>query len=186
MALIEPYSYKAARALLECFCAELAANQNTDPTLKMPKHCCLRAGSEVPLDVTPDGFTATDRCCQGEAYVTVNSIYPSAVSGFPEPDTGPTAAGCQPGTLTVALQMGTIRCLNDQKSCPENELKLRLMLADAQAAYKAACCWGKQLKTVVRPGTKWFAGTWEQGGPDGGCLTGTMQLFVSVPGFGCC
>jgi len=186
VALIEPISYKVARELLTCFCAALAANADADDTLTMPGRCCLRAGVDIPLDITAEGFAATDMCCVGEAYVKVVSIYPSMV--FPDPDSGPLANGCQLQRLTVALEMGTIRCINDDKSCAENELKLRWMLADAQAAYAAACCWGKILQTpeVVGRGTKWFASAWEQAGPDGDCLTGAMQLFVSIPGPGCC
>ena len=186
MALIEPVSYKVARELLTCLCAELAANANEDDTLAMPGRCCLRAGVDIPFDVTADGFAATDMCCVGEAYVKVMTEYPSLV--FPEPDAGPQANGCQLQRMTVSLEMGTIRCINDDKSCAENELKLRWMLADKEAMYRAACCWGKRLQKpdVVGRGTKWFAGAWEQAGPDGDCLSGTMQLFASIPGPGCC
>lgn len=187
MALIQPTSYLVAKKLLECFCAELAANANEDATLKMPGRCCLRAGVDVPLDVNVDGFVVTDMCCIGEAYVKVISVYPSLT--FPEPDAAPlSTSGCQMTRLTVALEMGTIRCINDDKDCAENDLKLRWMLADAQASFNAACCWGKALQdpAVVGRGTRWFAGAWEQAGPDGDCLTGTMQLFASIPGPGCC
>jgi len=186
MALIEPTPYKIARSLLACFCAELSANANNDDTLTMPARCCLRAGTEVPLDIDVDGFVAVDQCCLGEAYVKVGVIYPSMV--FPEPDAGPLANGCQLQRLAVSIEMGTIRCINDDKDCDENELKLRWMLADADAAYRAACCWGKAIQdpAISGRGTKWFAGLWEQGGPDGDCLTGNMQLFAGYAGPGCC
>lgn len=186
MAIFEPVAYKVARELMICFCAALAANTAADATIAMPGRCCVRAGVDIPLDVTVDGFNATDMCCVGEAYVKVISIFPSMV--FPEPDAGPLANGCQLQRLTVTLEMGTIRCIQDDKECVENELKLRWMLADAQASYVAACCWSKRLQdpAVVGRGTKWFAGAWEQAGPDGDCLTGTMQLAVSIPGPGCC
>lgn len=188
MALLEPVAYKIARELMTCFCAELAANALEDNTLEMPDRCCLRAGSEIPLDVTPDGFTVMDLCCLGEAYVKVNAMYPATGVDWTSPDTVPLANGCQLQRLTVGLEMGTIRCIDDAKGCTENELKLRWMLNDGMAAYRAACCWSKAIQNPVVSGrgTKWFAGVWEQGGPDGDCLTGNMQLFANFQGPGCC
>lgn len=189
MALIEPLTYRAAKALLTCLCAELAANEVADPTLVMPKRCCLRAGSDIPFDITDSGV---DLCCQGEAYVKIVDFYPSAA--FPEPDQ-PTANGCQMARFTLALELGVLRCIPDQPTCEESDFALRRNMADAEAAFRAACCWGTAMNTPTLPypqppelpslgrkGTKWFAGPWTPGGPDGLCLTGTMGLFVSLPG----
>lgn len=179
---IEPLSWKIAKSLIACLCAELAANFVADPTLPMPKRCCLRAGSEILMDVTDAG---EDLCCSGEAYVKVISIYPSAA--FPEPDQ-PTATPCQMSRYTMALELGVLRCIPDSATCTESDFAVRRAMADGEAAFRAACCWGADLKTpqLVGRGVKWFAGGWDIGGPDGLCVTGTMPLFVSLPGPGCC
>lgn len=185
MATIEPLSWRIAQSLLACLCEALAANSNEDPTLPMPQRCCFRAGVDTVLNITNDGFNAIDQCCLGEAYVKLISVYPSTV--FPEPDSVPTTTTCQLSRLTVSLEMGTIRCISNDPDCAESSDKVRLMAADMQAMYKAVCCWQKRInKAPFRPGTKWFAGAWEQAGPDGGCLTGTIPVFASIPGPGCC
>jgi hypothetical protein len=182
---IEPLSWLTAKALIECVCAELAQNANDDPTLPMPSHCCLRAGTEIPFEITVDGLIAVDRCCEGEAYVKINSVYPSL--NFPNPDEAPLNTPCQLQRLAVSLEIGTIRCINTD-DCDENSEKLRLMTADADAMFRAVCCWAKALKEIPGMGRnpKWFAQGWEQAGPEGGCLSGTMQVFASIPGPGCC
>lgn len=188
MAILEPVAYKVARSLMECFCAALAANAAADDTLAMPGRCCLRAGVDIPLDVTADGFILQDQCCIGEAFVKINGVFPASSTDFTTPDAEPVNGRCQMQRLTIALEMGTIRCIDDDKGCDENELKLRWMLNDMMASYTAVCCWAKDMKRpeVVGPSVKWFAGGWEQGGPDGDCLTGLIQVFANIPGPGCC
>lgn len=181
MATIEPVSFQVARLLLNCFCDALAANAAEDPTIAAPRNCCLRPGVDVPLDVDANG---NDLCCEGEAWVKIVSVYPS--SQFPVPDEAPLSNPCQLQRLTVALELGIMRCIPEDATCEERTDKLRIMMADADAAFRAACCWGDQLSKTVGRGTKWFAGSFDQGGPDGLCLTGTMSLFASIKGPGCC
>lgn len=180
---VEPLPYRVAKALLTCLCAELAANEVADATLTMPARCCLRAGTEIPFDITDSGI---DLCCQGEAYVKIIDFYPSAA--FPEPDQ-PTANACQMTRFTLALELGVLRCIPDQPTCEASDFVMRRTMADGEAAFRAACCWGTTMQNpgtdplpLGRRGTKWFAGPWTPGGPDGLCVTGTMGLFVSLPG----
>ena len=183
MALIEPPAYKAAKLLLECLCAELAANQNEDPTLEMPARCCLRAGAETLIDIDNTGV---DYCCLGEAYVKVLGVYPS--SNFPEIDEF-VAGSCQMKHFTAQLELGVLRCIADSPTCEESDFAVRRALADAAAGYRAACCWGKALQEPIngfRRGTKWFAGPWGAAGPEGLCVSGAMTLQVSLPGISCC
>lgn len=183
MAVIEPVSYKMARILLECLCQELAANSIEDDTIPMPQRCCFRAGSEVPLMINVEGQVATDQCCLGEAYVKYIGEYPSTT--FPEPDTtipGP----CQLSAMAVTFEMGTIRCLNEEPDCVESSDKMRIMMADEEAMLRAVCCWQKRVKKEIWRGFQWLAGGGESGGPDGGCLTLTMQVQGSRRGPGCC
>lgn len=190
---IEPLPYRVAKKLLECLCAELAANAIADPDLKMPARCCLRAGAEIPFDITDSG---EDLCCRGEAYVKIVDFYPSQL--FPEPDQ-PTANACQLTRFTLALELGVLRCIPDLPTCEESDFAMRRMMADGEAAYRAACCWGAAMNTATLPtpvppelpslgrkGTRWFAGPWTPGGPDGLCLPATMGLFVSLPGPAAC
>jgi len=180
---VQPRSWEWATLLLGCFCAKLQANADADPTLPMPLRCCLRAGVDIPMDVNEEGFVLVDRCCEGEAYVKISSIYPSS-QAFPEPDSAALNTPCQMQMLAVSLEMGTLRCLPSDPDCVQSSEAVRLMAADAQAAFDAVCCWVKQMKEVNR-GVKWFAQGWEMGGPEGQCLSGTMQVFASIPG-PCC
>lgn len=184
MAEIRPVAWQIATSLIQCFCAELAANAAEDPTLPMVSRCCLRAGSEVPMDITEEGFIAIDQCCPGEAYVKVNSIFPSSQS-FPEPDAAALNTPCQMQQLAVSLEMGVFRCLPEYPDCVDSSYAVRQQAADAEAAFRAVCCWVKDMNTTIRRGTKWFAQGWENGGPEGQCLSGTMQVFASMPG-PCC
>lgn len=182
MALIEPLSYRVAKALITCFCAELAANFITDPTLTMPGRCCLRAGVDTILEVDERGI---DRCCVGEGYVKIVDTYPS--SAFPVPDEF-VAGPCQGRRFTVALELGVIRCVPIDPSCEQADFAVRRIAADGEAAFRSICCWATALKDplLVGPGVKWFNGGWTPAGPDGGCLTASMPVFVSIPGLPCC
>lgn len=181
---IEPVSWRIARDLLTCFCAELAQNANDDPTVPMPQRCCLRGGVDIPLMINTEGLIASDQCCLGEAYVKIVRSY----QGFPEPEIAAIPVNCQMGRITEELEIGIIRCLSVDGDCAENSEALRIGMADKEAAFRALCCWRKSFKNT--PGmdrnTKYVVGAWERGGPDGGCLTGVMPVYVSVPGFGCC
>lgn len=181
MATIEPIPYQMARLLLNCFCDELAANAAQDPTIPAPMRCCLRPGINIPQDVSSTGV---DLCCEGEAYVKIVREYPSRV--FPTPDESALANPCQLQSLAVEFELGIMRCIPEDPSCEERTDRLRIMMADADAAFRAACCWGKQLTRQIERGTKWFAGSFDQEGPDGLCLSGTMPLFASRKGPGCC
>lgn len=184
MALITPPAYTVAQLLVECLCQELQANADEDDTLPMVARCCLRGGSEVPMDITTDGLIAVDQCCPGEAYVKLTSIFPSS-QNFPEPDTAALNTPCQMQTLAVALEIGVFRCIAQYPDCDDSAYAVRLQAADAAAAFRAVCCWVKAMNVQVRRGTKWFAQGWANDGPQGQCLSGTMQVFASLPG-PCC
>ena len=179
---IEPVEFRVAQALLSCLCTALNNNAAEDPSLPAPVRCCLRAGVDIPLDVTDEG---EDLCCGGEAYVKIISTYPSTT--FPQPDEY-TANDCQMQRLTVALELGVFRCLPLSPTCDESSFAVRRLAADRQAAMAAACCWGELIQDpkVVGRGAKFFVGSWDNEGPEGMCVGGTMPLFASVPGPGCC
>jgi hypothetical protein len=181
MAEIVPTSYLYAQMLLACLCSELEANAAEDPTLPAPQRCCLRAGAEVPHDVLSDG---TDMCCLGEAYVKVGGLYPS-VQNFPEPDAAFIRGDCQLTQFGIPLELGVLRCLPAEPDCVDSAFAVRQVAADAEAAYRAVCCWGKQLD-AMRPSRLWFAGAWENFGPDGQCIGGSMPVFASKRGASCC
>ena len=181
MALIIPKPYLAATKLLDCLCEALAANFAEDDTLPMPARCCVRAGTEIAFIVTDQGV---DQCCEGEAYVKIVDTYPSSL--FPQPDEY-IKSQCQARRRTVALELGVIRCISDDPDCDESDYALRRNAADGEAAFAAACCFDKvvQRADVIGRGTATFFGGWTPSGPDGGCLAGTMPVFVSIPGPGC-
>lgn len=181
MALIIPKSYLAAKTLLTCLCAALAANEIEDPTLPMPGRCCLRAGVDIMMEISETGV---DQCCVGEAYVKIIDTYPS--SKFPEPDEFVSKA-CQAKRRTVALELGVMRCVSVDPTCDESDEAVRKMAADGEAAFAAACCFGDEIQkpAVLGRGSAFFFGGWSVAGPDGGCLLGTMPVFVSIHGPGC-
>lgn len=174
-----PTAHTYATQLLLCLCAELQANADSDPLLPKPVRCCLRGGVNVPLDISPEGI---DRCCEGEAYVKFTGQFPS--STFPEPDGGPLSPSCVIRGFALGFEMGVFRCLPEDPNCEDSSLALYRQAADAEAAFRAACCWGKSLQRAT-PGTLWWAAGWEPFGPEGQCLGGTMPLFASMRG-GCC
>lgn len=181
----DPLPYKLANSLLTCFCNALAAIEAQDATLPKPGVCCLRPGVEVPFDVADDG---TDMCCfdDGEAYVKIITSYPS--SQFPEPDVPTGKQPCQMQRLAVVFELGTIRCIGVEPDCSTRAYKVRQMMADGDAAYNAVCCWGKAIQdpSLGGRGTMWSPGAWELAGPDGLCVSGTMQVVASIKGPGCC
>lgn len=179
---LEPVDYRAAVALLTCLCTALNDVAALDMSLPAPGRCCLRPGVDVPLDVTDAG---DDLCCEGEAYVKIISTYPS--STFPLPSEFESSR-CQMERLTVALEIGIVRCIPVSPTCDEAAFAVRRAAADRQAAFAAVCCWSKVIQDpkVVGHGAKWFAGSWDNFGPDGQCVGGTLPVFVSVPGPNCC
>lgn len=176
-------AYNAALALLTCLCDALEANETADPELVAPADCCLQAGSDVAETITNTG---EDVCCRGRAYVKLLPMFPSA--NFLEPDLGAQKQPCAMPRLTLGLEMGVMRCIPVDADCTVHAQKLRLMAADAWAMFNAACCWGKLIQApgIVGRGTQWSVGTWTPEGPEGGCLLGTLQVAVSIPGPGCC
>lgn len=178
----QPLAFRVAQALIDCLCAELLANEIADPTLKRPKFCCLRGGTDTILQVSDSGV---DRCCQGEAYAKIVDIYPSA--SFPTPDEF-RSKQCQFQRLTVAMELGIMRCYPVDPTCAQSTEAVRQYTADAEAAFRAVCCFAKAIKAndFVGPGVQWFASGWTPQGPDGGCVTASMPVFASIPGIGCC
>lgn len=185
MADFEPMEFQFARTLLTCLCNALEAIAAQDPSLPAPGVCCMRPGTEVPFDVSSDGV---DMCCfdNGEAYVKIMNVYPS--SAFPQPDEPTGKQQCQLQRLAAVFEIGVIRCVPDEPTCEERTYKVRQTMADKSAAFTAACCWGKAIQApdLGGAGTMWTAGSWDVAGPDGLCVSGSMQLIASLKGSGCC
>src|SRR5687768_14387744 len=89
--------FDLANTLLDCLTEALAANPNP------PLRACLRVGEEVAQDIS----LYEDDCCEGLAYVKVNTMYPS--DNFPDPQERP-RGNCLTESWVVDLEMGVFRC----------------------------------------------------------------------------
>jgi hypothetical protein len=166
---------------LNCLCEAAAARPNP------PQHCSFRIGTTPPHDMGLDG----DMCCEGLAYVTMTSIFPSS-EGFPGPDTNYQAsAKCAPLSWGVVLKLALVRCapVGDQDMIPDREWEEAMLqdVYDSWTLMAAACC----TRAYVLSGSARFigmsaiAGTVVQGDPLGGCVERSIEVTVQIPNCDC-
>lgn len=159
---------EAADAVRACLEAALATRDTP------PAETCLRAGSEVPLNIG----TNSDECCSGLAWVRVQQIEP-VVSLTTEENP------CQTTGFVITLELGVARCspFGTAAAGPDcltwTNLAI-LMDNDAAAMREAVCCYATAvaeedpgLILSVRPGV------WLPLDSSGGCAGGTMQATVT-------
>lgn len=158
--------FELASALLTCL--EEALEEHPAP----PVHRCVRVGEDVRQDVS----LTQDECCEGLAYVKVNSIVPS--TNFPNPDE--TAMYCSPEAWAVDLEMGIFRCepqgsLIETATCEEWTAVTQAVALDAAAMRRAVVCF----RGTLDPGDFALVRQWLPIGPQGGCTGGAMVVTVS-------
>jgi hypothetical protein len=157
-----------ANLLLDCLCQKLATRANP------PKLCCLRFGTDVTQDVTPD-----DVCCDGLGYVRIGDMFPAG-QNFPEPDI---IDNCQGAMWAVEFEMGVLRC-GDPGACEEWTGAAGQHMSDRWAMVEALCCFKTQLET----NNLYLATFVGQGATlpiEGNCSGGTQLVTVQVHG-ACC
>lgn len=169
----DPIAYPLAKALSDCFCAELAV------TSAPVGCCCLYPGQEI----------AWDSCDPGMAWVRVAQVYPVG-SRFPVQDTGLEVGPCgTTGGWAVVLELGALRCMpqpgNDGSLPPCGAVSdtARLVLADAHAMRRAVECCDWRSAAGGDPAAELVFGAWQPLGPQGACTGGMMQITVQT--FGC-
>jgi hypothetical protein len=157
-----------AEILLACLAAEV--DQLADP----PTHVCLRVGATVD----PQLSTYVDECCDGVAWVRVDTVYPS--DSFPAKNTVPSP--CGPLGYAVVLEMGVVRCAptpdaEEVITCEEWTALADAVLADAAAMRRAVCCFvaadTNVDRLVVEDG-------WTPLPTQANCAGGTLRLTVEA------
>lgn len=170
--------------LLLCLCekADLAPNP--------PQHCSFRVGTQAPHDLGIDG----DFCCEGLAYVTLGSLFPSSES-FPERDIVRQAdtGGCSPPTWGVELTASLVRCVptgaGDGMMISNREWEIAALqnIYDTRTLQRTACCFRdyvtKQSSLLI--GMSVIIGDITQGTPQGGCIERSVGLTVQIPNCDC-
>jgi hypothetical protein len=155
-----------AQILLQCLGEKIAAGPYPIP----PEKVCLRFGERV----NPTLGTSEDECCTGLAWVRVSNI-----DSLADPDD---PGNCISTARRITLEMGTARCIpfgtvGQGPSCDQWTVAALKMDADQAAMEAAICCANEAfMDLLVWPRT--VPGTYQPFGPDGNCLSGTMDLTI--------
>lgn len=158
----------AANSLLECYRSALTAL----PAAIVPAKISLRHGDQV----IPDIGTAEDECCTGVAWVRVVSVERARARDD-------AASMCAGAERVLTLEMGAVSCKPFGTVQSPISADAWDVLAVQQDAYHGAmeaalcCAWDDLANTL---GWSAVAGPYEPGGPDGNCVSGTMQVIVET------
>lgn len=138
------------------------------------EYVCLRFGG----DVSPSLGTSTDECCTGLAWVRVVGV---ARTG-PETD-DPSFNTCLHAGRRLTLEMGTARCIpygtvQRPTSCEDWTAAALRMDADHAAMEAALCCFRDAVSVMPYAPYAIVVTEYQPAGPDGNCLTGTLQLTL--------
>jgi hypothetical protein len=161
-----------AELLLTCFCEALTVQHTA---ANRPAHCCLRVGESVSADASP----YEDLCCEGLAWVRIDSIFASN-DEFPNPDTQVPVTGCGVSAWGVVLEMGVLRCAPTGSTtavptCSEWTALAVNVTNDARAMRDAICCLTAQLDP-----SSVAIGSWNPLPTTGGCAGGSWQISVQI------
>lgn len=156
----------AAQSLLECYRTALLAGPNA------PAKISLRHGDQV----TPQFGTTEDECCTGVAWVRIVTVERLR-------DIGDDTSHCAGAERRVTLEMGAASCLpwgTTQAPISADQWDTVAVQQDAyhDAMEQALCCAWEDLAENL--GTAAHAGPYEPLGPDGNCVSGTMQVIVDT------
>lgn len=155
-----------AQSLLECYRTALEAR--AEPPAKIS----LRHGEVV----TPQLGTNEDECCSGVAWVRIVSVERLR-------DLDDFNSHCAGAERRVTLEMGAASCLpwgTTQAPITADQWDAVAARQDVyhDAMEAALCCAWSDLAREL--GTQAVAGPYEPGGPDGNCVSGTMQVIVDT------
>lgn len=151
-------------------CLTIAVQAAPNP----PKRITFLCGDAVVEDLG----IYEDICCDGTAFVRVDTIEPS--TNFPDPDV--TASPCQPQAWALRMEVGLLRCMptGDQDAGPtvaDWEAMQGQMMIDTASLFGAACCFTKY---QVENQLKAFTGGWRVLGPQGGCMLTSITVIADV------
>lgn len=142
-----------------------------------PAQTCMRTGTFALLDAG----TSTNDCCEGLAWVRIQSIDP--VQDPLAPETNPCSGG-----FSVTYEIGVARCqpFGDAQmgiTCEQWDALALQIDDDAEAMRAATCCYAGQIADSeidheVRPGS------WLPLETEGGCTGGSMTVTVFMNRWG--
>jgi hypothetical protein len=167
---------------LQCLCNATAARPNP------PQHCSFRIGNAPPHDMGMDG----DMCCEGLAYVSLGTVFPSS-EGFPGEDSSYQAsAKCAPLSWGVTLTLALVRCApvaEELNMIPDSDWEAAMLqdIYDTASLQAAACC----LRTYIISTSARFVGMSAvvgsviQGSPLGGCVERSVNVTIQMPNCDC-
>lgn len=156
----------AAQVLLSCYRTALENRANP------PAKISLRHGDVV----TPQFGTQEDECCSGVAWVRIVTVERLR-------DITDQTSVCAGAERRVTLEMGAASCLpfgtteNPISAAQWEDVALQQDVYH-DAMESALCCAWEDLTGSL--GHAAFAGLYEPGGPDGNCVSGTMQVIVET------
>lgn len=158
-----------AQQLLEC----LRTAVQDGPYPIADEHVCLRFGNQV----NPTLGTLTDECCTGLAWVRVVTV-----EGLRDPS-DPLYNNCLSSERRLTLELGTARCMpfgttEAGPTCDQWTEAALKMDADHAAMEQALCCFRDVVENAPFAPSVISVGTYEPFGPDGGCISGTLQITL--------
>lgn len=169
-AIADPSIAPVAVDLLACLTAAVA--QTASP----PKGISLR-----PTPVALYLSTVRDECCEGVAWVGLDSAFPSAT--FPIPDAVPSRCGAL--QHAALFELGVARCAptpaaNQIPSPDAWNTVTGQVLDDAAAMRRAICCYED-----LHPDTLLLPGLWQPIPAEGGCVGGIQFVTIAVGACDC-
>lgn len=155
-------------------------------------HTALEAADRPPgrVELVPGLRPAWDDCCDGQLYLRVIEVYPTAGQSapFPQIDTqqrGAAGGQCAIHGLAVHIGLGIIRCVatvNDDGSAPSPEEVSQdadLMLKDMDALLDALLCKAPQ-EDFYKSVNGLKMDRWQPQGVEGGCGGGEWGAYLWV------
>lgn len=139
------------------------------------------------IELTPGNLPAWDDCCDGQLYLRVVEVYPTAGknSPFPQLDAAQSGAAgsvCSIHALAVHIGLGIIRCaatLDQDGNSPTSAAVTAdavLMLADMAALLDVLVCTVPSIRGVMALKMD----RWIPQGVDGGCAGGEWGAYFAV------
>lgn len=158
-----------AQQLLECLREALADTPYPIPD----EYVCLRFGNQV----NPSLGTLTDECCTGLAWVRV-----ALIEGLQDPS-APDMNVCLHAERRLTLELGTARCIptgdiTRPTSCDAWTAAALQMDSDHAAMEAALCCFRDVTAAAPFAPYAIVVGSYEPFGPDGNCISGTLQITL--------
>ena len=136
------------------------------------------------VHLAPGARVAYDNCCegQGQLWLRVIDIAPSAGPGSPFPNYDSTQRGDCPALLSVQVGLGIVRCVHtlDDNGIPPTAEQMgsdgEEMLADSAILLDVLQCESRKILGVMTL----KLGRWNPRGPEGGCAGGEWTAFLGV------